>query len=108
MPQPAPALQPSQTIKIQNGVPNQDSVSIEVGQSVEFHNEDNTPYEIPLSYLTGNSPDNYPLAVYLPAGGKFNLVGVAEATCQYVVNSASGRVEGGPPYSIIVGGGEQG
>ena|SRR5215831_2906215 len=103
MAQPARALQPSATVRIQNGIPNPDTVSIEVGQSVEFHNEDNTPYEIPLSYLTGGSTDNYPLAVLLPAGGKFSLIGVSAATCQYNVIGTN-RVEGGPPYNIIVNG----
>src|ERR1041384_7554740 len=94
---PASALiTPSATIRIQNGVPNQDSVPIEVGQLVEIHNEDNTPYEIPLSYLNDGSNDNYPMAVYLPAGGKFGLIGVAVGTCEYTVGSvsASGRVAG--------------
>jgi hypothetical protein len=54
--------------------------------------------------LTGGSTYNYPLAVYLPAGGKFGLIGQAAYTCEYYVSSASAeaRVEGGPPYSIIV------
>lgn len=110
MAQPAAAqITPSATIRIQNGIPNQDSVEINVGQTVEFHNQDNTPYEIPLSYLTGGSADNYPLAVLLPAGGKFALVGVSVATCEYNVSSVSAVAEGpaaGPPYTIIVGSGE--
>ena len=107
-PAPAPEIAPSQTIRIQNGVPDQDSVEIDVGQAVELHNQDNTPYQIPLSYLTGGSTDNYPLAVLLPAGGKFNLIGLAPATCEYLVSSVSAadRVEGGPPYTIIVKSGE--
>src|SRR5215470_8965423 len=96
-PAPAPQITPSATIRIQNGAPNQDSVSIQIGQSVEFHNEDNAPYEIPLSYLTGGSADNYPLAVYLPAGGKFGLIGEAASTCEYTVLSVSteGRIDAG-------------
>lgn len=103
-PAPAPQISPKVTIRIQNGVPDQDTVTISVGEEVEFHNEDNTPYQIPLSYLTGGSADNYPLSVYLPAGGKFGLIGVAAATCEYTVASvsAAGRVAGGPPYNIIV------
>jgi hypothetical protein len=103
-PAPAPQITPKVTVKIQNGVPDQDPVNIKIGEEVEFHNEDNTPYQIPLSYLTGGSTHNYPLAVYLPAGGKFGLIGQAAYTCEYYVSSASaeGRVEGGPPYSIIV------
>lgn len=107
MAQPAPALQvtPKVTIRIQNGVPDQDSVNITVGEWVEFHNEDNTPYEIPISYLNGGSADNYPLALHLPAGGKLDLRGVLPATCQYLVSAISSaeRVGGGPPYNIIVG-----
>jgi hypothetical protein len=105
-PAPAPQISPKVTIRIQNGVPDQDSVPISVGEEVEFHNEDNTAYQIPLSYLVGGSPDNYPLSVYLPAGGKFGLIGQAPSTCQYSVSSVSaeGRVEGGPPYNIIVNG----
>jgi len=110
MAQPATAqITPSATIRIQNGVPNQDSVQIDVGQMVEFHNQDNTPYEIPLSYLTGGSADSYPLAILLPAGGKFGLVGVSVATCEYNVNGVKASAEGpaaGPPYTIIVGSGE--
>ena len=109
-PVPAPQITPSATIRIQNGVPDQDSVSIQIGQLVEFHNVDNTPYEIPLSYLTGGSGEDYPLAVYLSAGGKFGLIGVSDATCQYTVVSVSAEpadtVAGGPPYSIVVGSGE--
>jgi hypothetical protein len=103
-PAPAPQITPKVTVKIQNGVPDQDPVNIKIGEEVEFHNEDNTPYQIPLSYLTGGSTYNYPLAVYLPAGGKFGLIGQAAYTCEYYVSSASAeaRVEGGPPYSIIV------
>src|SRR5713226_8767610 len=95
MAQPAPALQitPSATVRIQNGVPNQDSVSIQIGQLVEIHNEDNTPYELPLSYLTGGSADDYPLAVLLPAGGKVGLIGVSNATCEYGVGSVSAGSE---------------
>jgi len=105
-PAPAPEIAPKVTIRIQNGVPNQDSVTISVGEEVEFHNEDNTPYQIPLSYLTGGSADNYPLSVYLPAGGKFGLIGQSDSTCEYYVTSVSAgeRVGGGPPYSIIVNG----
>ena len=109
-PAPAPQITPSATIRIKNGVPDQDSVSIQVGHLVEFHNEDNTPYEIPLSYLTDGSDEAYPLAVYLSAGGKFGLLGVSDATCQYTVASVSAEaaetVAGGPPYSIVVGSGE--
>ena len=103
-PKPAPQITPKVTVKIQNAVPDQDPVNIKIGEEVEFHNEDNTPYQIPLSYLTGGSTANYPLSVYLPAGGKFGLIGQAAATCEYYVSSASaeGRVAGGPPYSIIV------
>jgi hypothetical protein len=104
-PAPAPEISPKVTIKIQNGVPDQDSAEIGVGEEVEFHNTDNTPYEIPLSFLAGGSSVSFPLAVYLPAGGKFGLIGVAESTCEYYLTSVSGdRVGGGPPYSIIVGG----
>lgn len=105
-PAPAPEIAPKVTIRIQNGVPDQDSVNINVGEEVEFHNEDHVPYKIPLSYLTGGSDDNYPLSVYLPAGGKFGLIGEADSTCEYYVTSASAaeRVGGGPPYSIIVSG----
>jgi hypothetical protein len=113
MAQPAPALAitPSATIRIQNGVPNQDSVQIQIGQLVEIHNEDNTPYELPLSYLNGGSDDDYPLAVLLPAGGKVGLIGVSDATCEYGVGSVSAAEStdlpvGGPPYSIVVGSGK--
>jgi hypothetical protein len=110
---PAPALvpTPSVTIRIQNGVPNLDSVSIKVGQLVEFHNEDNTPYQLPVSYLDGGSDDNYPLAILLPAGGKVGFIGVAAATCEYTVAAVSTSASdvspaGGPPYTIIVSSGE--
>src|SRR5215470_12066716 len=108
-PAPAPELSPKITVRIQNGVPLTDPVYINVGEEVEFHNEDNTPYKIPLSYLDGGSPDDYPLSIYLPAGGKFGLIGQAPSTCEYIVVSASaeGRVDAGPPYSIIVSGGEE-
>jgi|SRR5215472_5755262 len=111
-PAPAPQITPSASIRIKNGVPDQDSVSIQVGEEVEFHNEDNTPYEIPLSSITGGSPDDYPLAVYLPAGGKFGLIGMSDSTCQYVVytvppeSADAGGPPNGPPYTIIVGSGE--
>ena len=110
---PASALQlaPSATIRIQNGVPDQDSVPILVGQLVEFHNEDNTPYELPLSYLSDGTADDYPLAILLPAGGKVGLIGVADATCEYTVGSVANSASaagpaGGPPYTIIVGSGK--
>lgn len=112
MAQPAPALQitPSATIRIQNGVPNQDSVNILVNQLVEIHNEDNTPYKLPFSYMNGGANDHYPLALLLPAGGKLGLIGVSVATCEYGVGSVSAASEradvGGPPYSIIIGSGE--
>lgn len=108
-PAPAPETSPKVTIRIQNGAPLQDPVNIIVGQEVEFHNEDNTPYQIPLSYLTGGSAENYPLSVYLPAGGKFGLIGQAVSTCEYTVVSvsAAGRVAAGPPYTIIVNSGEE-
>jgi len=114
MAQPAQAslqITPSATIRIKNGAPLEDPVYIEINQLVEFHNEDNTPYEIPLSYLTGGSADNYPLAVLLPAGGKFGLLGVRNATCEYDVAAGGTSAErpegptGGPPYSIVVGSG---
>src|SRR5215467_7742743 len=88
-PAPAPQISPKVTIRVQNGIPNPDPVNINVGEEVEFHNEDNTPYQIPLSYLTGGPADNYPLAVYLPAGGKFGLIGQAVSTCEYTVVSVS-------------------
>jgi hypothetical protein len=78
---------------------------------VEFHNEDNTQYEIPLSYLTPGPADNYPLAVLLPAGGTFGLIGLRDATCEYTVGAVSTSSErrdrpvGGPPFSIVVGSG---
>lgn len=97
-PAPAPQIAPSSTIRIQNGVPDQDSVLIQVGEMVEFHNQDNTPYEIPIS---GN-----PLAGYLPAGGKFSFIGLSDATCEYTVASVSAEAVGGPPYVIVVGSGE--
>jgi hypothetical protein len=109
---PASALiTPSATIRIKNGVPNADSTEILVGQLVEFHNEDNTPYELPLSYLDGGSDNDYPLAILLPAGGKVGLIGVAAATCEYTVDSVSAAGKdvgpaGGPPYTIIVNSGE--
>jgi hypothetical protein len=109
---PASALPtPSATIRIQNGVPNADSVQILVGQLVEFHNEDNTAYELPLSYLSGGSDNDYPLAILLPAGGKVGLIGVAAATCEYTVGSVATSASGvgpagGPPYTIIVGSGK--
>lgn len=108
-PAPAPEISPKVTIKIQNGAPLTDPVNIDVGEEVEFHNTDNTPYQIPLSFLTGGSDVDYPLSVYLPAGGKFGLIGQAEATCEYLVSSVSaeGRVNAGPPYSIIVNSGEE-
>jgi len=109
-PAPAPEMSPKVTVRIQNGAPLQDPVTINVGEEVEFHNEDNTPYKIPLSYLTGGSADNYPLSVYLPAGGKFGLIGEAASTCEYTVLSVSteGRIDAGPPYTIIVNSGEAG
>ena len=109
---PASALiTPSATIRIQNGVPNADSTRILVGQLVEFHNEDNTPYELPLSYLDGGSDNDYPLAILLPAGGKVGLIGVAAATCEYTVGSVASSTKdigpaGGPPYTIIINSGE--
>jgi hypothetical protein len=108
---PASALiTPSATIRIQNGVPNADSTEISVGQLVEFHNEDNTPYELPLSYLDGGSDNDYPLAILLPAGGKVGLIGVAAATCEYTIGSVSSAKNvgpaGGPPYTIIINSGE--
>src|SRR5215475_15393352 len=108
-PAPAPELSPKITVRIQNGVPLTDPVYINVGEEVEFHNEDNTPYKIPLSYLDGGSSDNYPLSVYLPAGGKFGLIGQAPSTCEYTVVSvsAAGRVASGPPYNIIVNAGAE-
>src|SRR5215470_9962286 len=107
-PAPAPEMSPRVTVRIQNGAPLTDPVNINVGEEVEFHNEDNTPYKRPLSYLTGGSDDDYPLAIYLPAGGKFGLIGQEPATCEYTVVSvsAAGRVDAGPPYSIIVNAGE--
>ncbi len=109
---PASALiTPSATIRIQNGVPNADPTRILVGQLVEFHNEDNTPYELPLSYLDGGSDNDYPLAILLPAGGKVGLLGVSAATCEYTIGSvtSSGKdvgPAGGPPYTIIINSGE--
>lgn len=116
MPQPAPApmITPAQTIKINNQTPDQDSVTITVGQAVEIHNEDNVPYELPISYLDGNSTDNYPLALYIPAGGKLYLIGTAAATCQYNIGAApsfsrtEGRSLGNGPYSITVDSGPMG
>jgi len=110
MAHPAPKLkdQAAVPIRIKNGIPDQDSVQIQIGQMAEFHNEDNTPYEIPLANVTNGPVDNYPLAAHLPAGGKCGLIGMSESTCQYTVNSysagAAGQVGGGPPYTIIVGG----
>ena len=115
MAQPAPKLQgkPTVTIRIQNGIPDQDSVEIQIGQLVEFHNEDNTPYEIPLAYVANGPLESYPLAAHLPAGGKCGLIGMSLSTCQYTVYTYSGgaatsddRVGGGPPYTIVVGPGE--
>jgi hypothetical protein len=109
---PASALiTPSATIRIQNGVPDADSTEILVGQLVEFHNEDNTPYELPLSYLDDGSDNDYPLAILLPAGGKVGLIGVVAATCEYTVGSVSSSAKdvgpaGGPPYTIIINSGE--
>lgn len=107
-PAPAPEMSPKVTIRIQNGAPLQDPVNINVGEEVEFHNEDNTPYQIPFSSLTGGSDNDFPLAVYLPAGGKFGLIGQEPSTCEYTVGSvsAAGRVAAGPPYTIIVNSGE--
>ena len=111
---PASALiTPSATIRIQNGVPNADSTEISVGELVEFHNEDNTPYELPLSYLDGGSDSDCPLAILLPAGGKVGLIGVAAATCEYTVGSVASSAKdvgpaGGPPYTIIINSGETG
>jgi hypothetical protein len=111
---PASALiTPSATIRIKNGVPNAESTVILVGQLVEFHNEDNTPYELPLSYLDGGSDNDYPMAILLPAGGKVGLIGVAAATCEYAVGSVGSSAKdagpaGGPPYTIIVNSGEPG
>lgn len=111
---PASALiTPSATIRIQNGVPNADSTEILVGGLVEFHNEDNTPYELPLSYLDGGSDNDYPMAILLPAGGKVGLIGVAAATCEYTVGSVASSAKdvgpaGGPPYTIIINSGEPG
>lgn len=107
-------ITPSQTIKINNQTPDQTSVTINVGQSVEFHNEDNVPYEIPISYLDGSSSDNYPLALYIPAGGKLYLIGTAVATCQYNIDTAPSaaakerRGLGNGPYNIGIGSGEPG
>ncbi len=116
MPQPAPApmITPAQTIKINNQTPDQDSVTINVGQAVEIHNEDNNPYEIPISYLDGNSPDDYPLALYIPAGGKLYLIGTAVATCQYNIETApgasgkEGHALGNGPYNIGISSGVPG
>ena len=106
-------ITPSATIRIKNGVPNADSTEISVGQLVEFHNEDNTPYELPLTYLDGASDNTCPLAILLPAGGKVGLIGVAAATCEYTVGSVASSAKdagpaGGPPYTIIINSGEPG
>lgn len=110
-PAPAPMITPSQTIRIKNQEPDQESVTINVGDAVEIHNEDNTPYEMPISYLDDGSDEDYPLALYLPAGGKLYLIGAEGATCSYFVNSvssASSLTKPGPdtgPYTIIVNSG---
>ncbi len=106
-------ITPGATIQIKNGVPNADSTEISVGQLVEFHNEDNTPYELPLTYLDGASDNTCPLAILLPAGGKVGLIGVAAATCEYTVGSVASSAKdagpaGGPPYTIIINSGEPG
>lgn len=112
-PAPAPMITPSQTISIKNQTPDQDSVDIIVGELVEIHNEDNVPYEIPISYLDNGSDENYPMALYLPAGGKVYFIGVTAATCNYEVNTApsasgAGRGLGNGPYSINVDSGPVG
>lgn len=116
MPQPAPApmITPSETIKINNQTPDQTSVTISVGQAVEIHNEDNVPYELPISYLDGNNTDNYPLSLYIPAGGKVLFIGTAVATCQYNIDTAPSvpsrakRGLGSGPYTIGIDSGEPG
>jgi hypothetical protein len=111
-PQSAPLITPAETIKIQNQVPNKESVTISVGQEVEIHNEDNVPYKLPISYENGSNNDSYPLAVYLPAGGKLYLIGSSAYTCHYSVDtssrSGSGKhPEDTGPYTIIVSSSQQ-
>ena len=111
---PAPQVTPSVTIKIKNGLPDQQDAYILVGQEVEIHNTDNTPYEIPFNVLIPGGTSNFPLSIILPAGGKLDLIGMEKATCQYWVYAApiAGRdkklepMTG--PYTIGVGSGEPG
>ena len=107
-PQPAPMITPTVTIKIQHQVPDKDPVEINVGEEVEIHNEDNVPYEIPISYVDGSNDDDFPLALYLPAGGKIYFIGTSASTCNYDVDNSSRLTGSGEhtqdtgPYTIIV------
>ncbi|HEV2304765.1 MAG TPA: hypothetical protein VGR93_04560 [Candidatus Acidoferrales bacterium] len=116
MPQaaPAPMITPNRTITINNQTPSQDSVTINVGQILEIHNEDNVAYQLPISYLSGDSTNNYPLALYIPAGGKLDFIGWAAATCEYNIVAApslsgrEGHALGNGPYTIGVNSSEPG
>ena len=111
---PSPQRAPSATIKIKNGLPDQQNVYILVGQEVEIHNTDNTPYELPFSVLIPGGTSNFPLSIILDQGGKLDLIGMQVATCQYWVYTAPvmdrdkkpGPMTG--PYTIGVGSGEPG
>lgn len=110
----APQITPAQRVRITNQSANPTSVTIQVTQAVEIHNEDNTEYEIPLSYTNNDSADNYPLSVVIPAGGKLFFIGNTDATCTYAVDTeSSARAKGrkglgSGPYTIIVGSGMPG
>jgi len=112
-PAPAPQTAPSATIKIKNGQADQEKVYILVGEYVEFHNEDNTPYELPFNIVGSTGDTQFPLSIYLPPGGKLDLFGNASATCTYNVAAAPFmRGKGGEPmsgpYTIGVGSGDPG
>jgi hypothetical protein len=111
-PAPAPQITPTATIKIKNGQADQQDVYILVGEEVEIHNTDNTPYQIPVTFTLPNSgsTSEFPLSIYLPAGGKLDLIGVQAATCQYWVNTApsKGLKPTSGSYTIGVGSGNTG
>jgi hypothetical protein len=113
-PAPKPQISPTVIIKIQGGGVDNPDVYIKVGQEVEIHNTEKTPYEIPFSFSNSGGTTQFPLSIYLPPGGKLDLIGLQAATCQYFVNTApnvsgnKGLKPASGPYTIGVGSGTPG
>lgn len=104
-------IAPTTVIRITNQEPNNENASILVGQEIEFHNEDNVDYELPLT--DQDSGSELPLSLILPAGAKVYFVGAQPTTIQYFVNTAptlKGRGAGPMtgPYTIGIGSNEPG